>query len=149
MCAALIESARNQPQVFVHKDFHSCNLLLTPGGPGLIDFQDGLRGPVTYDLVSLLWDRYIAWPRHQLEAWMLDMRERLAPDTATKDWIRWCDWMGLQRNLKVVGRLRYRDGKRGYVEMIPRFYRYLLDVLPRYAEFRDARLMLERYSCER
>lgn len=152
LCAALIESAQRQPQVFVHKDFHSCNLLLTPAGPGLIDFQDGLRGPLTYDLVSLLWDRYIAWPRQQLEAWMLEMRERLAPDIGTGEWIRCCDWMGLQRNLKIVGifaRLRHRDGKRGYVEMIPRFYRYLLDVLPRYREFRDAHLMLERYSCGR
>jgi aminoglycoside/choline kinase family phosphotransferase len=152
LCAALIESAQRQPQVFVHKDFHSCNLLLTPDGPGLIDFQDGLRGPVAYDLASLLWDRYIAWPRRQLEAWMLEMRERLAPEIGAPEWIRCCDWMGLQRNLKIVGifaRLRHRDGKRGYVEMIPHFYRYLLDVLPRYPEFRDANLMLERYSCVR
>lgn len=150
LCAALIESAASQPQVFVHKDFHSCNVLQTPTGPGLIDFQDALRGPVSYDLVSLLWDRYIAWPRGQLEEWMLEMRERLAPRTAAAEWIRRCDWMGLQRNLKIVGifaRLRYRDGKQGYLEMIPRFYQYLLDVLPRYPEFRAVRNLLERAEC--
>jgi aminoglycoside/choline kinase family phosphotransferase len=150
LCAILIESAAAQPQVFVHKDFHSCNVLKTPAGPGLIDFQDALRGPVSYDLVSLLWDRYIAWPRGQLEGWMHEMRERLAPGVDADEWIRRCDWMGLQRNLKIVGifaRLRYRDGKQGYLEMIPQFYRYLLDVLPRYPEFSEARNLLEKAEC--
>jgi aminoglycoside/choline kinase family phosphotransferase len=150
LCAALIDSATRQPQVFVHKDFHSCNLLQTPEGPGLIDFQDALRGPLSYDLVSLLWDRYIAWPREQLEEWMLEMRERIAPLIEPDEWIRCCDWMGLQRNLKIVGifaRLRYRDGKQGYLEMIPRFYRYLLDVLPRYPAFRDFQRLLEQAEC--
>lgn len=150
VCNALIASATRQPQVFVHKDFHSCNLLQTGEGPGLIDFQDALRGPVSYDLVSLLWDRYIAWPRARLEEWLLEMHARLAADVDTAEWIRWCDWMSLQRNLKIVGifaRLRYRDGKDGYVEMIPRFYRYLLDVLPRYPEFRAFERLLEEPGC--
>jgi aminoglycoside/choline kinase family phosphotransferase len=150
LCARLIESASQQPQVFVHKDFHSCNLLQTPRGPGVIDFQDGVRGPVTYDLVSLLWDRYIAWPRERLEDWMLQLRPRLAPSMEAGEWIRCCDWMGLQRNLKIVGifaRLRYRDGKSGYLEMIPRFYDYLLDVLPRYPEFDDFHHLLELPEC--
>jgi aminoglycoside/choline kinase family phosphotransferase len=150
LCDALIGSAIGQPQVFVHKDFHSCNLLQTADGPGLIDFQDALRGPVSYDLVSLLWDRYIAWPREKLEEWMLGMRERLAPGIEPAEWIRWCDWMSLQRNLKIVGifaRLRYRDSKEGYLEMIPRFYRYLLDVLPRYPEFRAFLNLLEDPAC--
>jgi aminoglycoside/choline kinase family phosphotransferase len=150
LCAALIGSAADQPQVFVHKDFHSCNLLQTPRGPGVIDFQDGLLGPLSYDLVSLLWDRYIAWPRARLEDWMLAMRERLAPEMPAADWIRRCDWMGLQRNLKIVGifaRLRYRDGREGYLEMIPRFYGYLLDVLPRYPELAAFNRLLERPEC--
>jgi aminoglycoside/choline kinase family phosphotransferase len=150
LCATLVESARQQPQVFVHKDFHSCNLLQTPGGPGVIDFQDGVRGPVCYDLVSLLWDRYIAWPRERLEDWMLQLRPRLAPELETGEWIRCCDWMGLQRNLKIVGifaRLGYRDKKAGYLEMIPRFYDYLLDVLPRYPEFKDFHRLLELPEC--
>lgn len=150
VCADLVADARGQPQVFVHKDFHSCNLLLTPRGPGLIDFQDGLRGPVTYDLASLLWDRYIPWPRERLEGWMRDAHRRMAPDADPAQWIHWCDWIGLQRNLKIVGifaRLWYRDGKQGYLEMIPRFYRYLLDVLPRYPQFHAFRHLLEDPAC--
>ena len=150
VCSLLVESAQNQPQVFVHKDFHSCNLLETPAGPGIIDFQDGLRGPVSYDLVSLIWDRYVAWPRSRLEAWMSAAHAMLPVEDNREEWIRCCDWMGLQRNLKIVGifaRLRHRDGKQGYVEMIPRFYQYLLDVLPRYPEFREFKLMLEQKQC--
>ena len=150
VCATLVDSARRQPQVFVHKDFHSCNLLQTPRGPGIIDFQDGVRGPVSYDLVSLIWDRYITWPREQLEEWMRQVRPQLAPTLDEDEWIRCCDWMGLQRNLKIVGifaRLRYRDEKSGYLEMIPRFYDYLLDVMPRYTEFRDLHRLLELPEC--
>ena len=150
LCGKLVESAMRQPQVFVHKDFHSCNLLQTPRGPGIIDFQDGLKGPVSYDLVSLLWDRYLAWPRDRLEDWMRAVHPRLAPDIGAAEWIRCCDWMGLQRNLKIVGifaRLKYRDGKQGYVEMIPRFYQYLLDVLPRYPEFDAFHRLLEQAEC--
>ncbi|MGK2924528.1 MAG: aminoglycoside phosphotransferase family protein [Lysobacterales bacterium] len=154
LCDRLIASATAQPQVFVHKDFHSCNLLQTPRGPGLIDFQDGLRGPLSYDLVSLLWDRYIAWPRERLEGWMEQARQRLGPGIdpgiEPAEWVRRCDWMGLQRNLKIVGifaRLHYRDGKRGYLEMVPRFYRYLLEVLPRYPEFRPFQSLLEQTEC--
>lgn len=150
LCDHLIASATAQPQVFVHKDFHSCNLLRTPRGPGLIDFQDALRGPLSYDLVSLLWDRYIAWPRERLEGWMEQVRLRLGPGIEPAEWVRCCDWMGLQRNLKIVGifaRLHYRDGKRGYLEMVPRFYRYLLEVLPRYPEFRAFQGLLEGAEC--
>jgi aminoglycoside/choline kinase family phosphotransferase len=150
LCGRLIESAQAQPQVFVHKDFHSCNLLHTPRGPGLIDFQDGLRGPLSYDLVSLLWDRYIAWPRRRLEDWMEQARLRIGAGIAPAEWVRCCEWMGLQRNLKIVGifaRLRYRDGKQGYLELIPRFYRYLLDVLPRYPVFHEFHGLLEQAEC--
>jgi aminoglycoside/choline kinase family phosphotransferase len=146
----LIGSAREQAQVFVHKDFHSCNLLQTANGPGIIDFQDGLRGPISYDFVSLVWDRYIAWPRERIENWMQQVYELFPVDCSFTEWVRYCDWMGLQRNLKIVGifaRLRHRDGKHGYVEMIPRFYQYLLDVLPRYAEFDDFRQLLEQKDC--
>jgi aminoglycoside/choline kinase family phosphotransferase len=149
-CSRLVESAQDQPQVFVHKDFHSCNLLETPAGPGIIDFQDGLRGPVSYDLISLIWDRYVAWPRSRLEAWMSAAHAMLPVQDTREEWIRRCDWMGLQRNLKIVGifaRLKHRDGKQGYVEMIPRFYQYLLDVLPLYPEFRKFKLMLEQKEC--
>lgn len=150
LCAALVSSARQQPQVFVHKDFHSCNLLQTPAGPGIIDFQDGVRGPISYDLVSLLWDRYISWPRERLEGWLLEIRPRLAPGIEAGEWLRCCDWMSLQRNLKIVGifaRLRYRDNKQGYLEMIPRFYAYLLEVLSRYPQFAEFHRLLEHAEC--
>ena len=150
VCRLLIDSALEQPQVFVHKDFHSCNLLQTTGAPGIIDFQDGVRGPVSYDFVSLVWDRYIAWHRERLERWMKDIHTILPVDCSIEEWVRYCDWMGLQRNLKIVGifaRLKHRDGKEGYVEMIPRFYQYLLDVLPRYPEFHEFHKMLEQNEC--
>jgi aminoglycoside/choline kinase family phosphotransferase len=151
LCVQLINSAREQPQVFVHRDFHSCNLLHIRGGqPGIIDFQDGVLGPISYDLVSLLWDRYIEWPRDRLEAWMMEFHQALNLDCDESTWIRWCDLMGLQRNLKIVGifaRLHYRDGKQGYLQMIPRFYGYLLDVLPRYPEFNALHQLLEKPEC--
>ena len=118
--------------------------------PGIIDFQDGVSGPLCYDFVSLLWDRYIAWPRERLESWMKDLHCRLEPNCKLETWIRWCDLMGVQRNLKIVGifaRLKYRDGKDGYLEMIPRFYAYLLDVLPRYPEFHEFLPILEQTEC--
>jgi aminoglycoside/choline kinase family phosphotransferase len=150
VCRLLVDSAREQPQVFVHKDFHSCNLLETPFGPGIIDFQDGLLGPVSYDFVSLVWDRYIAWPRERIEHWMQQSREMLPVNVSASQWVRYCDWMGLQRNLKIVGifaRLGHRDKKEGYIEMVPRFYRYLLDVLPRYPEFSEFLQFLEQPEC--
>ena len=146
----LIDSALSQPQVFVHRDFHSCNLLQTPSGPGIIDFQDAVSGPLSYDFASLVWDRYIAWPRERLEQWMIDVHGRFDLDCSHGEWIRQCDWMGLQRNLKIVGifaRLHYRDGKQGYLDMIPRFYRYLLDVTPRYPEFSKFLNLLEDQTC--
>ena len=151
LCTELKRSAAEQPQVFVHRDFHSCNLLYLPGeDPGLIDFQDAVCGPVSYDFISLLWDRYISWPRSRLEEWMEAYRQLLGLDVQAEQWRRWCDLMGLQRNLKIVGifsRLHHRDGKPGYLEMIPRFYRYLLDVMPRYPEFHETCRLLEQAEC--
>lgn len=151
ICRELIRSAYEQPRVFVHKDFHSCNVLRTKSGrPGIIDFQDGLSGPLSYDFISLLWDRYIAWPRQQLESWMKDFHRQLNPDCDLGTWIRWCDLMGVQRNLKIIGifaRLHYRDGKEAYLNLIPRFYGYLLDVLPLYPEFNEFNRFLEQSEC--
>jgi len=151
LCERLIQSAADQPQVFVHRDFHSCNLLFRKGqAVGIIDFQDAMHGPLNYDFISLLWDRYISWPRTRLETWMESFRCQLAPHLPSDQWIQQCDWMGLQRNLKIVGifaRLHYRDGKTGYLEMIPRFYRYLLDVLRLYPEFKPFLDVLEQDEC--
>lgn len=151
VCDLLRESANEQPRAFVHRDFHSCNLLLREANtPGIVDFQDAVAGPLSYDFVSLIWDRYIPWPRPLLERWMETMRERLDPGVDRRTWIRWCDLMGVQRKLKVAGifaRLHYRDGRAGYIEMIPRFYRYLLDVVPVYPELASLKALLERPEC--
>lgn len=151
LCVELTNSAAAQPQVFVHRDFHSSNLLCRPGGgPGIIDFQDAVRGPISYDFASLLWDRHITWPRPQLEQWMESYRALLALEVDPGVWRRWCDLMGLQRNLKIVGifsRLNYRDGKAAYLQMIPRFYRFVLDVLPHYPQFSNFLELLEQPEC--
>ncbi|HCS27570.1 MAG TPA: aminoglycoside phosphotransferase [Spongiibacteraceae bacterium] len=147
LCALLCRNAAAQPQVFVHRDFHSCNLMvLGAAAPGVIDFQDAVCGPITYDLMSILLDRYITWPRAQLESWMNTFRRRVAPEVEPEEWLRWCDWMGLQRNLKIIGifaRLSHRDGKSGYLELIPRFADYVRDVLMRYSELQSYRTLLE------
>jgi aminoglycoside/choline kinase family phosphotransferase len=151
-CTCVIDSALEQPQCFVHRDFHSCNLLKTNGDRiGIIDFQDAVLGPVSYDFVSLIWDRYIDWPRAQIEDWMEEFRLKLDLEIDPEQWQRYCDLMGLQRNFKIVGifaRLYYRDGKNGYIEMIPRFYNYITSTLRRYPEFAGVLDTLEQAECE-
>lgn len=151
VCVQILASAFEQPQCFVHRDFHSSNLLKAPDGSiGIIDFQDAVHGPVSYDFISLIWDRYITWPREQIELWMEDMRQQLNLDISPTAWRRYCDLMGLQRNIKIVGifaRLFYRDHKQGYIEMIPRFYDYLLSTLKLYPEFSDLLEVLEHEHC--
>ena len=138
----LIGSAVEQPQVFVHRDYHSRNLMLTLKGElGVIDFQDAVRGPITYDIVSLLRDCYVAWPLARVESWVDDSRQQLQKqgllDCAVEQqqFMRWFDLMGARRHLKAIGifaRLNCRDSKPGYLLDIPRTLRYLLDVCDRY-----------------
>ncbi|MYM64340.1 aminoglycoside phosphotransferase family protein [Pseudomaricurvus sp. HS19] len=142
----LESAALQQPQVWVHRDYHSRNLIYRDGqAPGVIDFQDAVRGPITYDLVSLLRDCYIRWPRQQVEKWALaygDMAVSaglMAPVTQ-RGFLRWFDLMGLQRHLKVLGifaRLWLRDGKAGYLRDLPLVMRYTLEVAEGYPELRD------------
>jgi len=142
----LIAIARGQPQVFVHRDFHSRNLLvLDDGALAMIDFQDALVGPVCYDLVSLLRDCYISWPAERVRGWALGYRARLlaqdrpAGDSA-EEFLRWFDGVGLQRHLKVLGnfaRLALRDDKPGYLADIPQVLDYILPVLRHYPQFAD------------
>ena len=151
-CQQIIESARNQPQGFVHRDFHSCNLLKTKDDRiGIIDFQDAVRGPLSYDFISLIWDRYIHWPRDRIEAWVEEFRAQLDVDIEPQQWQRDCDLMGLQRNIKIIGifaRLHYRDGKDGYLELIPRFYQYVTGTLRLYPEFSEMLKFMEQPECE-
>ncbi len=150
-CDHIIHSALSQPQCFVHRDFHSCNLLKSNGNSiGIIDFQDAVIGPLSYDLISLIWDRYIPWPRARIENWIEEFRLNLGLEIEPGKWLRYCDLMGLQRNIKIVGifaRLHYRDGKNGYIEMIPRFYNYITSTLSLYPEFTEILDILEQPEC--
>lgn len=132
----LVENALAQPRVFVHRDYHSRNLMrLEQDNPGILDFQDAMNGPLTYDLVSLLRDCYIAWPPPRVEQLALDYyetarRNRLVDVEAT-EFMRWFNLMGMQRHLKAIGifsRLKIRDGKTGYLKDIPRTLEYLRQV---------------------
>ncbi len=133
-----------QPVVFVHRDYHSRNLMrLEHGDLGILDFQDALAGPIGYDLVSLLKDCYIAWPRARVEAWVEAQRQRvgaLAAGAGPREFLRWFDLVGLQRHIKVLGifaRLWYRDGKSGYLGDLPRVLGYVRDTAARYSELAD------------
>ena len=139
---ALSESARSQPAVIVHRDYHSRNLLVTPeSNPGIIDFQDAVFGPFTYDAVSLLKDCYITWPAARVRDWALKFRDSLlarglAAGTQL-EYLRWFDLMGLQRHIKVLGifaRLYYRDGKSQYLHDLPRVLRYTQETADAYPE---------------
>jgi aminoglycoside/choline kinase family phosphotransferase len=140
---SLTQAAVAQPACFVHRDYHSRNLLVTPeNNPGILDFQDAVWGPVTYDLASLLKDCYIAWPPARVRQWVLEYRESLL-ETGFKlnadaaQFLRWFDLVGLQRHIKVLGifaRLFYRDGKSQYLRDLPRVLAYTRDTALMYPE---------------
>lgn len=140
----LLRAALSQPRAFVHRDWHSRNLLVVErANPGIVDFQDAVRGPLTYDLVSMLRDCYIAWPRERVLAWAeghrLALRSAGQVDVDAATWKRWFDLMGIQRHVKVLGifcRLWYRDGKPGYLGDLPLVLRYTLEVCDEYPELR-------------
>lgn len=147
--------ALSQPQVFVHRDYHSRNLMrMAEHNPGILDFQDAVMGPVTYDLVSLLRDCYIDWPRPQVEQWALGYLQRAAtegliPNESDATYLRWFDWMGVQRHLKAIGifaRLHLRDNKSGYLQDIPRTLSYVQDVSARYPELESLHALLVHLS---
>ena len=162
----IIRNALAQPRCFVHRDFHSRNLLvinannsgiIAPGllSPGILDFQGALHGPITYDLASLLRDAYVAWPRERVEAWVDGYRQRLVTagvlgsDFAPAQFLRWFDLTGLHRHVRVLGqfyRLWYRDGKAGYLKDVPQVYRYVLDVVRRYPELHAFGALIERHA---
>ena len=141
-CEMLIDNAIRQKQVFMHRDYHSRNLMLTSeNNPGILDFQDAVEGPLTYDAVSLFKDCYIKWPNEKINRWALQFYSRL--DAAIKEelsvdrFMRNFDLMGVQRHLKAAGifaRLYYRDGKSAYLDDIPRTLSYLSDTAQQYSE---------------
>lgn len=149
----ILERCLNQGQVLVHRDFHSRNLMVTPQGPGILDFQDAVLGPITYDPVSLLRDAYVDFSEDQqmdwLVRWWTMARAKTLPvpedfSVCYQDF----EWMGVQRHLKVLGifaRLWHRDGKAQYLDSIPRVLRYTLKACDRYDELRPlGRLLADR-----
>ncbi|HLB55732.1 MAG TPA: phosphotransferase [Coxiellaceae bacterium] len=140
---SVLDSFLEQPKVFVHRDYHSRNIMVCNDNRlGILDFQDAVWGTITYDLVSLLKDCYIAWQADQVEKWALYFYEKLiagnkisAVDFST--FMRWFDFAGLQRHLKCLGifsRLHFRDHKQGYLKEIPRVLNYVVTVCNRYPE---------------
>ncbi len=140
----LISSALEQPQVCVHRDFHSRNLMfLSANSPGIIDFQDAVVGPITYDLVSLLRDCYINWPEEKITQWMSKYFQQITDlgliNTDLSTFTRWFDLMGLQRHLKAIGifsRLNIRDNKATYLADIPRTLHYVSYICNKYPELK-------------
>jgi len=152
----LIESALAQPRVFVHRDFMPRNLMVSDPNPGVIDFQDAVAGPISYDLISLFKDAFLSWPEASVLEWLRDYHRRAAAaglpvPAAFDDLLRWCDLMGAQRHLKVIGifaRIRHRDGKPKYLEDAPRFFAYLRTVIARRPdELGDLGRLLDLWEC--
>lgn len=153
----LVASALEQPAVSVHRDYHSRNLMVSEHNPGILDFQDAVYGPLTYDLVSLLRDCYIAWPREQVEGWVsgyhdMAFEQGILGERQLERFLRWFDLMGVQRHLKATGifaRLNHRDGKPGYLNDIPRTLGYVVEVCGRYPQLRPLRALLEEHVLPR
>jgi aminoglycoside/choline kinase family phosphotransferase len=147
----LAESALEQPRVTVHRDYHSRNLMVIEPNPGILDFQDAVIGPFTYDLVSLVKDCYVNWPRNWVEQWALGFHDMALESGITdmrdqKEFLRWFDLMGAQRHLKAIGifaRLNIRDGKPGYLKDIPRTLGYVREVTSRYPDLRPLSEFIE------
>jgi N-acetylmuramate 1-kinase len=147
----LIDAALLQPQVLVHRDFMPRNLMPVIGGPAVLDFQDAVVGPIAYDALSLFKDAFLSWPQARVDAWLSHYHGRAAaaglPVPPLARFLRDADWIGIQRHLKVIGifaRLRHRDGKPKYLADVARFFAYLDEVLPKYAELSALRELLDR-----
>lgn len=154
----LAENALEQPQVCVHRDYHSRNLMVIAAdsegaSPGILDFQDAVAGPVTYDLVSLIKDCYIEWPREQVLQWAMNycrqaVEAGLLRSSDEDTFLRWFDLMGVQRHLKAAGifaRLNIRDGKNGYLQDIPRTVGYISQLQGIYPELDGLINVIDKY----
>jgi hypothetical protein len=145
VCALLIDNALAQPQVLVHRDYMPRNLMIGTPNPGVLDFQDAVYGPVTYDVTSLFKDAFISWPEARVRAWLEDYwRQARAAGIPVQgeleDFLRASDLMGVQRHLKVIGifaRICHRDGKPRYLGDVPRFFAYIEEVLARRPELSE------------
>lgn len=148
----LKDAALAQPRVYVHRDYMPRNLMLSEPNPGVLDFQDAVYGPITYDVISLFRDAFVSWPEAFVERglrryWESARETRLPVHETFARFRRDADWMGMQRHLKIVGlftRIALRDGKPRYLADVPRFFAYLREAAGRYPEFAElARLLRE------
>lgn len=149
----LIESALQQPKVFVHRDYHSRNLMQTSeNNPGILDFQDAVYGAITYDLASLLKDCYIRWPREKIESWVeyyflkAQNKKLISSQCELKEFIQWFDLMSVQRHIKVLGifsRLSIRDNKQDYIKDLPLTLQYIVDCCERYPLLTPLKILLQ------
>lgn len=150
----LAQSALQQPQTFVHRDYHSRNLMIkNTGDIGIIDFQDAVHGPITYDAVSLLRDCYITWPESKVDAWLDSYHQSLLKnnviDAPLSTFKQWFDLMGIQRHLKASGifaRLYHRDNKIAYLADIPNTVRYIQTISPRYQQTKCLAEIIHKYD---
>ncbi len=148
----IVASNLAQPRVFVHRDFMPRNLMVCEPNPGILDFQDAVLGPISYDVVCLFKDAFLSWSEEQVLDWTIRYwdkarRARLPVDEDFGAFFRSLEWMGVQRHLKVAGifaRLAYRDGKRDYLADTPRFIGYIQTVCRRYDALRPLADLLDR-----
>lgn len=145
ICALLIDSALAQPKVLVHRDFMPRNLMFSTPNPGVLDFQDAVYGPVTYDITCLFKDAFLSWPEARVQGWLRGYWERaqaagIPVQPSLEAFLRASDLMGVQRHLKVIGifaRICHRDGKPRYLGDVPRFFAYIDAVLARRPELAE------------
>lgn len=157
VCELLIDSALAQPRLLVHRDFMPRNLMISEPNPGVLDFQDAVLGPVTYDITCLFKDAFLSWPQARVDAWLQDYWQRARtqgiPVQATfEDFMRASDLMGVQRHLKVIGifaRICHRDGKPRYLADVPRFFSYIEAVVARRPELRELGELLAAFAPNR
>ena len=147
----LVKSAAAQPVVYVHRDYMPRNLMVCEPNPGVLDFQDAVLGPITYDMVSLVRDAFISWEEERVLDWVVRYWEKarskgLPVDADFGEFWRALEWIGLQRHLKVLGifaRINYRDGKPRYLQDTPRFIGYARSVARRYRELAPLARLLD------
>lgn len=150
-CEQLVQAALRQPQVLVHRDYMPRNLMESSGEPGVLDFQDAVLGPISYDVISLFKDAFLSWPEERVHGWLRLYWDKAraaglpVPESFAR-FVRDCDWMGLQRHLKVIGifaRICHRDGKLHYLQDVPRFFAYIRPVLARYPELKPLQQLFD------
>ncbi len=155
-CAFLLQAALQQNKVLVHRDYMPRNLMQSTPNPGLLDFQDAVIGPVSYDITSLFKDAFISWSQARIDGWIEQYWRKaqacgIAVPETLADFYRDCDLMGVQRHLKVIGifaRICHRDGKPKYLQDVPRFFNYLVAILPKYPELAPLSLLLKSLDME-